>query len=107
MRSAGISYAAPEGALMNAAWVELAHHLGVPAAVPGLSTDAKHAGVQAGCEKALKGLVTAGAGADVISGGVGMIDSVNTLYLPQIVLDAEIVGMIRRLLGEVDRGARR
>ena len=102
MRSAGVSYASPECALMNVACVELAHHLGVPAAVPGLATDAKYAGLQAGYEKALKGLVTAGVGADVLSGGVGMIDSVNTLFLPQIVLDAEIVGMIRRVLGDVD-----
>ena len=87
---------------MNVACVELAHHLGVPAAVPGLATDAKYAGLQAGYEKALKGLATAGVGADVLSGGVGMIDSVNTLFLPQIVLDAEVVGMIRRILGDVD-----
>jgi trimethylamine--corrinoid protein Co-methyltransferase len=104
MRSAGVSYAAPECALMNVACVELAHHLGVPAAVPGLATDAKYAGLQAGYEKALKGLATAGVGADVLSGGVGMIDSVNTLFLPQIVLDAEVAGMIRRILGEVHTG---
>ena len=79
MRSAGVWYASPECALMNVACVELAHHLGVPAAVPGLATDAKYAGLQAGYEKALKGLATAGVGADVLSGGVGMIDSVNTL----------------------------
>jgi trimethylamine--corrinoid protein Co-methyltransferase len=102
MRACGVSYAAPECALMNVACIELAHHLGVPAAVPGLATDAKAAGLQAGYEKALKGLATAGVGADVLSGGVGMIDSVNTLYLPQIVVDAEIAGMIRRILGEVD-----
>jgi trimethylamine--corrinoid protein Co-methyltransferase len=102
MRSAGVSYAAPECTLMNVACVELAHHLGVPAAVPGLATDAKSAGLQAGYEKALTGLATAGVGADVLSGGVGMIDSVNTLFLPQIVLDAEVAGMIRRILGEVD-----
>ncbi|MGE5229823.1 MAG: trimethylamine methyltransferase family protein [Deltaproteobacteria bacterium] len=104
MRSAGVSYAAPECALMNVACVELAHHLGVPAAVPGLATDAKYAGVQAGYEKALKGLATAGVGADVLSGGVGMIDSVNTFFLPQVVVDAEVIGMIRRVLGEVDTG---
>ncbi len=102
MRSTGISYAAPENALMNVACVEVAHHLGLPAAVPGLATDAKEASIQAGYEKALRGLVTAGAGADVISGGVGMLDAVNTLFLPQIVIDAEIVGMIRRVLGDVD-----
>ena len=33
---------------------------------------------------------------------MGLIDSVNTLYLPQIVVDAEIVAMIRRLLGEIE-----
>ena len=44
MRSAGISYAAPEAALMNAACVEVAHHLGFPATVPGLATDAKYPG---------------------------------------------------------------
>lgn len=102
MRSASFSYAAPESGLMNAACVEVAHHLGLPAIVPGLATEAKYAGIQAGYEKALKGLVTAGVQADVMSGGVGMIDSVNTLYLPQIVIDAEIVSMIRRLLGEID-----
>ncbi|HTX68365.1 MAG TPA: trimethylamine methyltransferase family protein [Thermoleophilia bacterium] len=102
MRSASVSYASPETALMNVACVELAHHLGVPAAVPGLATDAKYAGLQTGYEKALKGLATAGVGADVLSGGVGMIDSVNSLFLPQIVVDAEIVGMIHRILGDVD-----
>ena len=102
MRSAGISYAAPENALMNVACVELAHHLGIPAIVPGLTTDAKHPGLQDGYEKGMKGLTTAAACADILSGGVGMIDSVNTLFLPQIVIDAEIVGLIRRLLGDVE-----
>jgi len=101
MRSAGISYAAPETSLMAAACVEVGHLLGVPVAVAGMATEAKHAGIQAGYEKALRGLSACAAGADVLSGGVGMLDSVNTLYLPQIVIDNEIAGMIRRILGEV------
>jgi trimethylamine:corrinoid methyltransferase-like protein len=101
MRSAGVSYASPEAGLMAAASVEVGHHLGVPVMVPGLATDAKHAGVQCGYEKALKGLTACAAEADILSGGVGMIDSVNTLYMPQIVIDCEIAGMIRRLLAEV------
>ena len=101
MRSAGISYAAPEAGLMAAACVEVGHLLGVPVAVAGMATEAKHAGIQAGYEKALRGLTACAAGADVLSGGVGMLDSVNTLYLPQIVIDNEIAGMIRRLLGDV------
>ena len=102
MQACSISYAAPENGLMNAACIEVAHHLGVPAIVPGLATDAKHSGVQAGYEKALKGLTTAAAQTDLMSGGVGMIDSVNTLFLPQIVVDTEIVHRFRTLLGEVE-----
>jgi trimethylamine:corrinoid methyltransferase-like protein len=101
MRSAGVSYGSPEAGLMAAACIEVGHELGVPVIVPGLATDAKHAGIQAGYEKALKGLTSCAAGADVLSGGVGIIDSANTLFLPQIVIDGEIAGMIRRLLGEV------
>jgi trimethylamine--corrinoid protein Co-methyltransferase len=101
MRSAGIAYAAPESSLMAVACVEVGHLLGVPVAVAGMATEAKHAGIQAGYEKALRGLSACAAGADVLSGGVGMLDSVNTLYLPQIVIDNEIAGYIRRLLGEV------
>ena len=101
MRAARVSYGAPESHLMAAACIEVGHLLGVPVTVPGLGTDAKYPGVQAGYEKALKALTTCAAGADVLSGGVGMLDSVDLLYLPQIVIDCEIAGMIRRLLGDV------
>ena len=102
MQSAQISYAAPEAALMGVACVEVAHYLGLPAICPGLATEAKYAGVQAGYEKALKGYQVAAAGADLISGGMGLIDTANHLYLPQIVIDAEIAAVIKRLLGEVE-----
>ena len=100
MRTAGISYASPETSLMAAACTEVGHRLGFPVIVPGMATDAKPAGVQAGYEKAMKALAVCEAGADVLSGGVGMLDSVNTLYLPQIVIDNEIAGMVRRLLAD-------
>jgi trimethylamine--corrinoid protein Co-methyltransferase len=101
MRSAGAAYASPEAGLIAAASVEVGHHLGVPVMVSGMATDAKYAGVQCGFEKALKGLTSCAAEADILSGGVGMLDGANTLYLPQVVIDCEIAGMIRRLLGEV------
>jgi len=102
MWAGGISYGSPEAALMCVACVEVAHHLGVPVSVPGLATDAKYAGVQTGFEKGTKGLLTVAAEADVLSGGVGLIDAANTLYLPQIVIDGEMAGVIRRLLAEVE-----
>jgi trimethylamine--corrinoid protein Co-methyltransferase len=101
MHSCHVAYGAPESHLMAAASIEMGHFLGVPVAVPGLGTEAKYPGIQAGFDKAFKGLTTAAAGADVLSGGVGMLDSVDLLYLPQIVIDCEIVGIIRRLLADV------
>jgi trimethylamine--corrinoid protein Co-methyltransferase len=102
MRSTSICHGAVEGGLLNAAPTEILHHLGLPVITPGLATDAKHLGVQDGFEKALKALVTVAAGSGLLSGGMGLINSVKPLYLPQIIVDAEIVGMIRRLLGEVE-----
>jgi trimethylamine--corrinoid protein Co-methyltransferase len=102
MRTTQICYGAVESGLMGVACTEVLHHLGIPVTCPGLATDAKHLGFQNGFEKALKALVTVAAGSDLLSGGMGMLDAVSTLYLPQVVADAEIVAMIRRLLGEVD-----
>lgn len=52
-----------ESGLMGVAATEVGHYLGVPMLNPGLSTDAKHAGVQAGYEKALKALTICGGAA--------------------------------------------
>lgn len=103
--SGGISYGSPEAALMGVACVEVAHRLGLPASAPGLATDAKYAAVQTGFEKGTKGLLTVAAQADILSGGVGLLDAANTLSLPQIVLDGEMARVIRRLLAEVEISA--
>lgn len=98
MRAGTFSFGAPETALMVAACAEVAHELGVPVLCPGLGTDAKYGGIQAGYEKALKGLVAAAAGADLVTGGIGLLSGANLMSLPQIVIDAEIAAMILRLL---------
>lgn len=93
-----------ESALMAVMATEVGHYLGVPTLNPGLSTDSKHAGLQTGYEKALKVATVCGAGPDIVSGW-GLIDSHNTMYLPQSVVDNEIAAMVRRLHGEVDVSA--
>jgi trimethylamine---corrinoid protein Co-methyltransferase len=85
-----------ESALMGAMASEVGHHLGVPTLNPGLSTDAKDAGVQAGYEKAMKAATVCGAVPDMVSGW-GLIDSHNTMSLPQSVIDNEMAAMLRRL----------
>ncbi|MBE0527911.1 MAG: trimethylamine methyltransferase family protein [Thermoleophilia bacterium] len=85
-----------ESGLMGAMATEVGHYLGVPTLNPGLSTDAKHAGVQAGYEKAMKAATVCGAVPDMVSGW-GLIDSHNTMSLPQSVIDNEMAEMLRRL----------
>jgi trimethylamine--corrinoid protein Co-methyltransferase len=102
MRAATFSFGALETALMCVAIAEISHDLGFPVLCPGLATDAKGHGVQAGYEKALKGLFIAEAGADLITGGIGLLGGAGILSLPQIVVDAEIATMIKRMLGDVE-----
>jgi trimethylamine---corrinoid protein Co-methyltransferase len=93
-----------ESALMGAMATEVGHFLGVPTLNPGLSTDSKHAGLQTGYEKALKVATVCSANPDIVSGW-GLIDSHNTMYLPQSVVDNEMAAMVRRLRHEVEVSA--
>ena len=93
-----------ESAIMGAMATEVGHHLGVPTLNPGLSTDSKHPGLQTGYEKALKLAGVCSANPDIVSGW-GLIDSHNTMYLPQSVADNEIAAMARRLNREVEVSA--
>jgi trimethylamine--corrinoid protein Co-methyltransferase len=102
MRHTTFSLGCLENTLMACAAVEIGHYLGVPVLTPGLSTDAKHAGVQAGWEKGLKVFPVCATGSDLISGGMGLIDTSRTLFLPQAVIDDEIVAWVRRMLAEVE-----
>ena len=104
MRRATFSLGCVESALMGAMATEVGHYLGVPTLNPGLSTDSKHAGLQTGYEKALKVAGVCGANPDIVSGW-GLIDSHNTMYLPQSVIDNEIAAMVRRLYGAVEVSA--
>jgi trimethylamine--corrinoid protein Co-methyltransferase len=102
MRSTTISLGCLENSLAGVASAEIGHWLGLPVHNAGLHTDAKHAGIQAGYEKALKALATAAGGADILSAGFGHLDSSNTWYLPLIPIEAEIVAMVKRMLAPVE-----
>ncbi|NLE21659.1 MAG: hypothetical protein GX624_02585 [Actinobacteria bacterium] len=97
MRSTTMSLGNLESTLMGAAAVEIGHHLGIPVHNSGLSTDAKHLGLQAGYEKGLKVAATVATGADMCSGGFGFLDSSSTFSLRTIPVDAEIAGMAVRM----------
>ena len=96
MRQTTFAYGALEAHLQAALAVEIGHDLGLPVQAPGLSTDAKHPGIQAAFEKALKGLVVTSTGCDLMT-GLGMLESAGLASLPQLVIDDEIAQMIARL----------
>ncbi len=98
MRTAAMSLGCPENTLMGVASVEIGHHLGLPVHNAGLSTDAKHPGLQAGYEKGMKALPAAMAGVDLISGGFGALDSSAVWHLPMVPVDAEIARLVRRIV---------
>ena len=58
--------------------------------------------MQAGYEKGLKVMTAVATGADIISGGFGFLDSSSTFSLPMIPVDAEIVGMVRRMVQGIE-----
>ena len=97
MRHTTMSLGNLESTLMGAAAVEIGHHLGIPVHNSGLSTDAKHLGVQAGYEKGLKVMAAVATGADICSGGFGFLDSSSTFSLRAIPVDAEIAAMATRM----------
>jgi len=90
-----------ESALMAAMATEVGHHIGVPVLCPGLSTDGKYLGAQNGYEKALKAATVCAANPDIVTGW-GLVDSHNTMSLPQSVIDNEIAAMVRRLNSPVE-----
>lgn len=104
MRQTTFAYGAVEAHQQTALAVEIGHELGLPVLASGPGTDAKHPGIQAAFEKALKGLVVSSSGCDLMT-GLGMLESANLACLPQLVIDDEIAQMILRMLGGVEISA--
>jgi trimethylamine:corrinoid methyltransferase-like protein len=97
MRQTTFVFGAVETYLQAALGIEIGRDLGLPCVAPGPSSDAKHSGIRAAFEKALKALVVTSTGADLMT-GLGMLESANLPSLPQLVIDDEITQMILRLL---------
>jgi len=106
MRKGTTPMGAMETMMINAAYVQIGKHLGLPThSYLGLS-DAKIVDGQAGLETGMGALIAAQAGANVIS-GPGMLDFESCQSLEKLVLDNEICGMALRLVRGIEaRGDR-
>lgn len=86
----------PEHGLTGAAVTQLAHAYGIPSQCGGFDATASVPGTQAALEQFASGLSLVLGGADLIC-GTGLLEDARTLWLEQLFIDDEMVGMIRRI----------
>ncbi len=99
-RTGLVACGGPEDLLYQAALAQLARSYGLPMSIGTFAPGAKTGDWQAGVENGLSGLVSALAGADMIS-GAGLLHAARVFALDEMVLDAEIFGLVRRFAGAV------
>ncbi len=104
MRTGTTPMGAIETVMIDCACAEVGKSLGLPThAYLGMS-DAKVVDAQCGLESGIGAILGALAGINMIS-GPGMLDFESCFSLEKLVIDAEIIGMARRLVaGFVERG---
>lgn len=90
----------PELGLAAAAFTELATSFGLPVNSWGFATGSHLPDQQAGAERAMGTLLAALAGATVIS-GTGTLSNALLVSVQQMLIDAEIIRMVRHTLGGV------
>lgn len=101
LRTGSYTATSPEAIWMRTMVARMAGYYGLPSIVGAGATSAKIPGAQAAYENALSYLPTSLAGASILF-GVGLLDGSNLLTYEQIILDAEIAAMIKRMQTPVD-----
>jgi len=101
LRTGAYTATSPEAIWLRSLVARMAKYYRLPSIVGAGATSAKLPGAQAAWENTLSYLPTALAGADILF-GVGLLDGSNLLTYEQIILDAEVAAMIKRLLAPVD-----
>jgi len=101
LRSGAYTATSPEAIWLRSMVARLSNFYDLPSIVGAGATSAKMPGAQSAWENALSYLPTSLAGADILF-GVGLLDGSNLLTYEQIILDAEVAAMIKRLLAPVD-----
>lgn len=104
LRTALVACGGPEDLLFQAALAQLARANGLPSSIGTFATGAKGADWQAGLENGLSGLVSLLAGAEMLS-GAGLVHAARVFALDEMVLDAEIFGLLRHLAAGISVSA--
>ena len=101
MASGGVTMGGPEFSLLRIATAEMAGYYNLPSRGGGLMADAKAADAQMGAEKMLNCLMAALAGLNVVA-GVGQADFINTVRPDLMLIDNEIIGVVKRMLRGIE-----
>ncbi len=97
MRSGSTPMGAIETAMIDAGYAAVGKSLGLPCHAYLGATDAKVIDAQAGLESGMTALIGGLAGIDMIS-GPGMLDFLLAQSAEKLVIDADMIGMVQRLL---------
>lgn len=104
MAGGGIDIGAPEKYLLSISSAQMAGFVGVPCMAAGPDTNAHLLDIQNGIEKSFSGIADALAGTDILVNS-GMYSNALTVSLEQLVVDAEIASIIKRMIRGFDVNA--
>lgn len=97
MRTGILPLGSPERGMLNSGAAIMGHYYGIPSMCGGLSSDAKELDIQAGYEKAITAIPLLLEGASIIY-GVGTTDAGAMISYTQMIMDAELIGGLRRMM---------
>jgi trimethylamine--corrinoid protein Co-methyltransferase len=97
MRTGILPLGAPERGMLNSGAAIMGHYYGIPSMCGGLSSDAKELDIQAGFEKTVTAVPLLIEGASIIY-GVGATDAGSEISYTQMIMDAEFIGGLRRMM---------
>ncbi len=97
MRKGSTPFGAVETAMIDASYAQVGKSLGLPTHAYLGASDSKLIDAQAGLESGMTALIGALAGINMIS-GAGMLDFLACQSPEKLVVDAEAIGMVKRLL---------
>jgi trimethylamine---corrinoid protein Co-methyltransferase len=100
MKTSVVSHGAAELSLLSAGLCSVAHYMGVPVFAAGGCSDSKACDTQMALEAAFSLLVDGLSGANIVH-GLGYMESGQTSSLEMLVMDDEIVGMVKTIMAGI------
>lgn len=97
MRFGNLSIGAPESALFSLVNGHLAKYYNIPCRISGTLSDTKQVDAQAGYESMMTLMMAQMAGGNFILHAAGILDTYNCVSYEKLMIDDEIIGMVKRI----------